>query len=121
MLASAAWQLLFGWLMLAAGMFAYEGVPQLWPLPAHVAGLDRLQRPDRHGARLFPLVRGDRPTAGDDRLARLAAGAGGRRHRLGRDARRAADLADIIGFALHLRRGGQRAAAAEREARRNAE
>jgi drug/metabolite transporter (DMT)-like permease len=37
-LASAVWQLLFGWLMLAAGMFAYEGVPQLWPLPAHVLG-----------------------------------------------------------------------------------
>ncbi len=35
-LASAAWQLLFGWLMLAAGMLIFEGVPQLWPLPINV-------------------------------------------------------------------------------------
>ena len=35
-LAAAAWQLLFGWLMLAAGMLIFEGVPHLWPLPAHV-------------------------------------------------------------------------------------
>ena len=35
-LTSAAWQLLFGWLMLAAGMLIFEGVPQLWPLPMHV-------------------------------------------------------------------------------------
>ncbi len=35
-LAIAAWQLLFGWLMLAAGMLIFEGVPQLWPLPTHV-------------------------------------------------------------------------------------
>jgi drug/metabolite transporter (DMT)-like permease len=33
---SAAWQLLFGWSMLAAGMLIFEGVPQLWPLPMHV-------------------------------------------------------------------------------------
>ena len=32
----AAWQLLFGWLMLVAGMFIFEGLPQLYPLPAHV-------------------------------------------------------------------------------------
>jgi len=35
-LTSAAWQLLFGWLMLAGGMLIFEGVPQLWPLPMHV-------------------------------------------------------------------------------------
>ena len=35
-LAVAAWQLLFGWLMLAAGMLIFEGLPQLWPLPPHV-------------------------------------------------------------------------------------
>jgi drug/metabolite transporter (DMT)-like permease len=35
-LTSAAWQLLFGWLMLAAGMLIFEGVPQLWPLPTHI-------------------------------------------------------------------------------------
>ena len=35
-LTSAAWQLLFGWLMLAAGMLIFEGVPQLWPLPTNV-------------------------------------------------------------------------------------
>ncbi len=35
-LTSAAWQLLFGWLMLAAGMLIFEGVPQLWPLPINV-------------------------------------------------------------------------------------
>ena len=35
-LTSAAWQLLFGWLMLAAGMLIFEGVPQLWPLPLNV-------------------------------------------------------------------------------------
>jgi drug/metabolite transporter (DMT)-like permease len=35
-LAIAAWQLLFGWLMLMAGMLIFEGVPQLAPLPAHV-------------------------------------------------------------------------------------
>lgn len=33
-LAVAAWQLLFGWLMLAAGMFAFEGLPQLSTLEA---------------------------------------------------------------------------------------
>jgi drug/metabolite transporter (DMT)-like permease len=36
-LAAASWQLLFGWLMLAAGMLSFEGLPQLWPLPTHVA------------------------------------------------------------------------------------
>jgi drug/metabolite transporter (DMT)-like permease len=35
-LAVAAWQLLFGWLMLAAGTLIFEGVPQLWPLPPHI-------------------------------------------------------------------------------------
>jgi drug/metabolite transporter (DMT)-like permease len=35
-LTSAAWQLLFGWLMLAGGMLIFEGVPQLWPLPVNV-------------------------------------------------------------------------------------
>ena len=35
-LAVAAWQLLFGWLMLAAGTLIFEGVPHLWPLPTHV-------------------------------------------------------------------------------------
>jgi drug/metabolite transporter (DMT)-like permease len=35
-LAVAAWQLLFGWLMLAAGTLSFEGVPHLWPLPAHI-------------------------------------------------------------------------------------
>ena len=38
MLAAAAWQLLFGWLMLAAGMLYFEGLPHLWPLPAPVVG-----------------------------------------------------------------------------------
>ena len=37
-LAAAAWQLLFGWLMLAAGMLYFEGLPQLWPLPAPIIG-----------------------------------------------------------------------------------
>jgi drug/metabolite transporter (DMT)-like permease len=32
-LSITAWQLLFGWLMLAAGMMAFEGVPHLWTLP----------------------------------------------------------------------------------------
>jgi drug/metabolite transporter (DMT)-like permease len=36
-LAVAAWQLLFGWLMLAAGTLIFEGIPHLWPLPVHVA------------------------------------------------------------------------------------
>jgi drug/metabolite transporter (DMT)-like permease len=35
-LAIAAWQLLFGWLMLLAGMLMFDGLPQLAPLPAHV-------------------------------------------------------------------------------------
>jgi drug/metabolite transporter (DMT)-like permease len=35
-LAVAAWQLLFGWLMLMAGMLWFEGVPNEWPLPPHV-------------------------------------------------------------------------------------
>lgn len=35
-LAFAAWQLLFGWLMLAAGTLIFEGVPHLWPLPMHI-------------------------------------------------------------------------------------
>jgi len=33
-LAISAWQLLFGWLMLSAGMFAFEGLPQLSTLDA---------------------------------------------------------------------------------------
>jgi len=37
-LAAAAWQLLFGWLMLATGMLYFEGLPQLWPLPAPIIG-----------------------------------------------------------------------------------
>jgi len=32
-LANAAWQLLFGFLFIAAGTFAFEGLPRLWPLP----------------------------------------------------------------------------------------
>ena len=37
-LAAAAWQLLFGTAMLAAGMLVFEGLPHhLWPMPAHVA------------------------------------------------------------------------------------
>jgi drug/metabolite transporter (DMT)-like permease len=35
-LAIAAWQLLFGWLMLAGGTLLFEGVPHLWPLPGHI-------------------------------------------------------------------------------------
>jgi drug/metabolite transporter (DMT)-like permease len=35
-LATAAWQLLFGWLMLAAGMLIFEGLPHQWSLPPHV-------------------------------------------------------------------------------------
>lgn len=35
-LAIAAWQLLFGWLMLAGGTLLFEGVPHLWPLPTHI-------------------------------------------------------------------------------------
>jgi len=35
-LASAAWQLLFGSLMLAAGMLAFEGLPPLWSLPPSI-------------------------------------------------------------------------------------
>ena len=35
-LAIAAWQLLFGWLMLAGGTLLFEGVPHLWPLPPHI-------------------------------------------------------------------------------------
>ena len=31
-LANAAWQLLFGWLLISAGCFVFEGVPHLWPL-----------------------------------------------------------------------------------------
>jgi drug/metabolite transporter (DMT)-like permease len=35
-LATAAWQLLFGWLMLATGMLVFDGLPHLWPLPGHI-------------------------------------------------------------------------------------
>ena len=31
-LANAAWQLLFGFLFIAAGTFVFEGYPRLWPL-----------------------------------------------------------------------------------------
>jgi drug/metabolite transporter (DMT)-like permease len=31
-LANAAWQLLFGWIFIAAGAFTFEGIPHLWPL-----------------------------------------------------------------------------------------
>jgi drug/metabolite transporter (DMT)-like permease len=36
MLAAVAWQLLFGWLLLAAGMLYFEGLPQLWRLPTPI-------------------------------------------------------------------------------------
>jgi len=36
-LAVAAWQLLFGWFMLATGMLIFEGLPHVWPLPTNVA------------------------------------------------------------------------------------
>jgi drug/metabolite transporter (DMT)-like permease len=36
-LAAAAWQLLFGWLILVTGMLWFEGLPQLWSLPTHIA------------------------------------------------------------------------------------
>jgi drug/metabolite transporter (DMT)-like permease len=35
-LVATFWQLLFGLVMLIAGMLAFEGLPHLWPLPAHV-------------------------------------------------------------------------------------
>lgn len=35
-LASAAWQVLTGCLMLVIGMFVFEGLPRLWPLPGSV-------------------------------------------------------------------------------------
>ena len=35
-LAVAAWQLLFGWFMLAGGTLMFEGLPHLWPLPPHI-------------------------------------------------------------------------------------
>ncbi len=35
-LAVAAWQLLFGWLMLASGTLIFEGVPHLSGLPTHI-------------------------------------------------------------------------------------
>jgi drug/metabolite transporter (DMT)-like permease len=35
-LTSAAWQLLFGWLMLAAGMLFFDGLPHIAPLPLNV-------------------------------------------------------------------------------------
>jgi len=38
MLAAAAWQLLFGWLILGAGMLYFDGLPQLSSLPAPVVG-----------------------------------------------------------------------------------
>ena len=34
-LANAAWQLLFGFLFIAAGTFEVEGTPRLWPLSTH--------------------------------------------------------------------------------------
>ncbi|HEX5212488.1 MAG TPA: DMT family transporter [Pseudolabrys sp.] len=36
-LANAAWQLLFGFLFVAAGTFVFEGPPQLWPLDGQTA------------------------------------------------------------------------------------
>jgi len=33
-LANAAWQLLFGFLFIGVGTFAFEGYPRLWPLPS---------------------------------------------------------------------------------------
>jgi drug/metabolite transporter (DMT)-like permease len=35
-LAAAAWQLLFGWLFLFAGMMIFEGLPHLWILPDRI-------------------------------------------------------------------------------------
>ena len=54
----------------------------------------------RRRPRAFPVVVDRRPAAGDDRLARLAAGAGDRRHRLGGHAGRAPDAPGHLGFAL---------------------
>ena len=36
-LANAAWQLVFGFLFIAAGTFVFEGVPHLWPARADAA------------------------------------------------------------------------------------
>jgi uncharacterized membrane protein len=96
-LANAAWQLLFGFLFIAAGTFVFEGAPRLWP-------------------RAFPVVVNRRAAADHHGLARLAAGAGDRRHRFDRVARRAADRARHRRLRADLRGGGLRAAAAEREA-----
>ena len=89
-LVAAAWQLLFGWLMLAAGMLVFDGWPQLWPLPGHVVAWLGYNGLIGMGLAYFLWFVGDRPAADDDRVARLAAGAGGRRHRLGAGHRRAA-------------------------------
>jgi drug/metabolite transporter (DMT)-like permease len=35
-LANAAWQLLFGFLFIAAGTFVFEGYPHLWPIHSEI-------------------------------------------------------------------------------------
>ena len=72
----------------------------------------------RRRARAFPVVVDRRPAAGHHRLARLAAGAGDRRHRFGYHSRRAADRARHHRLRDDLRGGGLRAAAAERASTR---
>ena len=72
------------------------------------------------GPRAFSVVGDRRQIADRDRRARLAAGAGGRHHRLGRDPRRTADAQRHRRLYDDLRRRGLRAVAARRQAHRNA-
>ncbi len=119
-LASAAWQLLFGFLFIAAGTFFFDGYPHLWPvqtasllamlyvgifgvglahflwwtivgkLPAVTASISALLVPVV-GVIASIVVLGEKPT-----------------------------INDTIGFVLDLLRRGLRAAAAECKAHRDA-
>ena len=72
------------------------------PSQAHataVFGAD-VRRADGLGARLFPVVRGHRPGAGDDGVARRAERAGDRRGLDRGAARGISDAPDIVGYVL---------------------
>ena len=82
-LANAAWQLLFGLLFIAAGTFLFEGYPHLWPIHNETVLAILFVGVFGVGLAHFLWWTDRRAAAGDYRLARLAAGAGDRRHRFG--------------------------------------
>jgi hypothetical protein len=119
-LANAAWQLLFGFLFIAAGTFLFDGSPQLCAAARRNRAGDSLCRPVRRRARAFSVVVNRRTAADNHGVDRRAAGAGGRRHRLDDISGRASNHQRHRRLRFNIRGSGLRAVAAERQAHRNA-